>query len=217
MYCPITSPIGSSLGTQESSLKAILSSNVNFVLWQRRLSHFLDTWAQQIKWDKSEILQGEVDLETLDEFEEDLFSELSKWRTGEPDMTKWVAQDMCLNIKLFINTCELQDVFVKIEPVATDMCRLFHVDNNHLRMLCTYTGQGTHWLPNHNANRKFLGKGNNENIVIDPSNIYQAQKLDVLILKGERNPDNNIGGAIHRSPPLKTGERRLLLKVDARP
>lgn len=197
-------------------LSSIVKPDINFAIWQRNISSFLDNWTREINWHKTETLEGEIDIDSLEEFEDDLFSELSKWRKGLPDMTRWIAQDMALNVKLFMQTTSKKRVFIKIEPVSSDMCRLFHVDNNDLRMLCTYVGQGTLWLPNNNANRKFLGKGNNQDIVIEPLNIFQAQKLDVLILKGELYPENKVGGAIHKSPPLKQGERRLLLKIDSR-
>ena len=214
MLCPVTSPVGSTFGNQSSILKSILAADINFVLWQRNLSSFIDAWASEIRWDKSENLEGEVDRESLDEFEEDLYNELKKWRTREPDMTRWVASDMCANIRLFMDTTQAQEVFVKIEPVSDDMCRLFHVDKNLLRMLCTYVGEGTLWLQNDKVERQYLGCGENKDIVLDPLAIYQAPKLDVLILKGERWINNLIGGAVHRSPPLRVGDKRLLLKVD---
>lgn len=207
---------GSSLSKNQRSLASIKNSNINFAIWQRQLESFLDNWAEQVDWSKADTLEADINISTLDQFEEDLYEELSKWRKGLPDMTRWLAQDISLNIKLFIETTGIQEAFIKIEPVATDMCRLFHVDNNHLRMLCTYIGQGTLWLPNDNANRNFLGRGDNQKVILNPEEIFQAKKLDVLILKGERYNNNTVGGAIHRSPPLKDGERRLLLKVDAR-
>jgi len=214
MLSPITSSVGSMFGNQPSSLRSILSPEVNFVLWQRNLSTFLDAWSSEIRWEKTEVLEGEFDREALESFEDDLFYELKKWRTREPDFTRWVANDMCTNIRNFMDVTNAKEVFVKIEPVADDMCRLFHVDKNLLRMLCTYVGEGTLWLPNDSVDRKSLGQGRNEDIVLDPLSIFQAPKLDVLILKGERWLHNLVGGAVHRSPPLRPGDKRLLLKVD---
>ena len=214
MQLSTTDLSGSSFGQKSNCLSSIKSSDINFSLWQRDLSQFLNSWAEGIKWQKAEVLEGEVNLLSLDTFESDLFIELKKWQTSEPDMTKWVAQDMALNIKLFIESTGAKEVFVKVEPVASDMCKLLHVDSNYARMLCTYVGDGTLWLPNSMANRNFLGKGNNDDIAKDPNSIFQAGILDVLILKGGLWPINHIGGAIHRSPPIRNGQNRLLLKVD---
>lgn len=214
MICAMTSSTGSSFGNQSAVLKNITFPDVNFVLWQRNLSSFIDAWASEIRWDRTIPLEGEVDRESLEEFELDLYKEIKKWRTREPDFTRWVAEDMCTNIRLFMDATKANEVFVKIEPVADDKCRLFHVDKNLLRMLCTYVGEGTLWLSNEKVNRRFLGCGSNDDIVMDPLAVYQAPRLDVLVLKGESWPDNEQGGAVHRSPPLKAGDKRLLLKVD---
>ncbi len=184
------------------------------MLWQRNLSTFLDAWSSEIRWEKTEVLEGEFDREALESFEDDLFNELKRWRTREPDFSRWVANDMCTNIRTFMDVTNAKEVFVKIEPVADDKCRLFHVDKNLLRMLCTYVGEGTLWLPNDKVERKSLGEGPHEDIVLDPQAIFQAPKLDVLVLKGERWLHNIVGGAVHRSPPLRDGDKRLLLKVD---
>lgn len=268
MLCPITSPSGSKIGNQASILSSIMSADVNFTLWQRNISTFLDIWSSGLKWEKTEVLEGEFDLDALDDFEDDLFNELKNWRDNESyppqeatiassrsqsplsgseladrsrrlvnrtdathgtssmitppenqfqsdmDYTRWIAADMCSNIKTFMNATNAQEVFVKIEPVADDMCQLFHVDYNMLRMLCTYVGEGTLWLPNDKVERKSLGRGRNEDIVLDPLAIFQAPKLDVLILKGSKWPNNLVGGAVHRSPQVREGERRILFKVD---
>lgn len=214
MLYPVLNSPGLSFSYHASVLQTISSPETNFVLWQRNLSKFLDAWASEIRWDKAELREGEVDKDNLHEFEEDLYKELKKWRPREPDLTRWVAEDMCQNIKLFMISTNAREVFVQVGPVAHDMCRLFHVDNNLLRMLCTYVGQGTLWPPNDKVERTYLGQGKNEDIVLDPLAIYQAPKLDVLILKGGRWPHNLIGGAVHRSPPLRPNEKRLLFKVD---
>ncbi len=214
MLSAVSPSVGAFFGPQPSILSNILYSDVNFVLWRRNLSSFIDAWASEIRWERTETLEGELDRESLVQFEEDLYGELKKWRTREPDLTRWVASDMCENIRHFMDSTQAQEVFVKVEPVFTDMCRLFHVDHNLLRMLCTYVGQGTLWLQNDRVDRHYLGCGENKDIVLDPLAIYQAPRLDVLILKGERWVDNLLGGAVHRSPPLREGEKRLLLKVD---
>lgn len=206
--------IGSNFGIHPSVLRSITSADINFVLWQRNLSHFLDAWAAGLRWNKTEVLEGELDRESLEQFEEDLFRELRRWRTQEPDLTRWIAEDISLNIKHFMNATKASNVFFRFEPVLDDKCSLFHVDNNFYRMLCTYVGAGTLWIPNDKVDRQFLGMGCNEDIAKDSASIYQASKLDVLILKGERSFANRIGGAVHRSPAFDGKERRLLLKVD---
>ncbi len=98
--------------------------------------------------------------------------------------------------------------------VQSDMCSRFHSDVNDLRMLCTYSGQGTLWLPNEAVNHRahWSGKDNDE-IVAKPKLIQRANAGDVLILKGALYPEAE--AVIHRSPGIgDTNEKRLLLRVD---
>ena len=94
------------------------------------------------------------------------------------------------------------------------MCRRFHTDINSLRLLCTYVGQGTLWVPDEMVNHKaFLNKGGNEEIVTDESQIQHAGTGDVIILKGALYPEAN--PIVHRSPAIEgNGESRLLLRID---
>ena len=92
------------------------------------------------------------------------------------------------------------------------MCRKFHTDVNDLRMLCTYVGQGTLWLPDEAVKNEEYRTRRDE-IVIDEDLIQQALTGDVLILKGALYPEAN--AVIHRSPTIEeTNERRLLLRID---
>ncbi len=205
---------GACIEDKKSVLSKVLSPDKNFALWKRELGSFLDSWASSIKWEKVLPLEAELGLDDLESFESDLYKEISSWRPRENDMNQWVASDIRLIIEEFINQTNAQEVFVKIFQVENDMCRYFHIDNNLLRLLCTYIGPGTIWLPNSNANREFLGSGLNERIVIDPNLTVQIEKLDVALLKGGRWPQNLCGGAIHRSPTMRPEEKRLILKVD---
>jgi hypothetical protein len=103
---------------------------------------------------------------------------------------------------------------IQIEVVKTNKCRLFHQDCYRQRLICTYVGPGTEWLSHENVNREALGKGKNENIVKDFTKINRAKAFEVLLLKGSKYDDNEIG-IVHRSPPIEhDGKTRVLLKID---
>ena len=213
MLCPVVQS-GVRMGHKQDVFQKILLPEVNTVLWQRSIPHFLDSWASELDWEKVLPLSAELGLQDLVEFETDLRSEILRWRKREPDMASWVAADMRELVERFMLETGAQEVMARIEPVTTDMCRLFHTDKNKLRLLCSYLGQGTILLSNQAVAREFLGQGSNEKIIKDASGISQLRALDVVILKGESWPGNGIGGAVHRSPPLRAGERRILFKVD---
>jgi hypothetical protein len=210
-----TVPDCAAWGNSESILSRIGELEKNFVLWKRNLPNFLDTWAQEIKWEKIHPLDTTLTKDDLLTFEDDLRSEVRLWRKGEPDLTNWFVDDVHSLLTYFFKLSYAAEVRFVLEAIHDDKCRRFHFDQNHSRLLCTYVGAGTLWVPAANVNRQsLLGSGVNEDIVLDPLHVYQAQTLDVLILKGEEYPNNILGGAVHRSPTIKEGENRLLLRID---
>jgi hypothetical protein len=100
-------------------------------------------------------------------------------------------------------------VRLRVEAIADDACRRFHVDAVPLRLLCTWHGAGTEWLP--------LGGGAPTARALDPMRppvaIRRVPTGAVALLRGSGGGQP---GLIHRSPPM--GARpspRLLLCVDA--
>ncbi|WRH89846.1 DUF1826 domain-containing protein [Nguyenibacter sp. L1] len=106
----------------------------------------------------------------------------------------------------------LTEVRLRLERITTDSCRRFHVDRVGLRLLCTYVGPGTQWVPSHPADRM-------PHAEIDPASMRQIGTGDIAVLKGSAWPGGDGQGVLHRSPPLSHGpeaERvRLLLTIDA--
>jgi len=102
----------------------------------------------------------------------------------------------------------------RFERVTHDGCRLFHTDKLTLRLLCTYAGAGTQWLPDAEVDRSALGRGSNAAVCADPGKIRAVRRGDVALLKGEAWPGNAGRGIVHRSPPARPGTGRLLLTLD---
>ena len=100
------------------------------------------------------------------------------------------------------------------------MCPRFHVDRVPCRLLTTYLGVATEWLPHHNADRSRLGIGNQgkpdeeSGIMNSDKDIKYLNQGDVALLKGEAWEGNEGSGLIHRSPTLDSNSRRLLLTID---
>lgn len=104
-----------------------------------------------------------------------------------------------------------QHVRVRLEALVHDGCTKWHADAIGLRMLCTYHGAGTQWLPIEGgaAGARTIGKG------VASRSFVQIAAGSVAILKGESHPNNAGNGCIHRSPPAEPGKRtRLLLCID---
>ena len=126
-----------------------------------------------------------------------------------------LMEDIVMLLEQFEQLTKANGFRILLANVSTNMCRLFHTDINDLRLLCTYYGQGTLWLPDEAVNPKaFLRRGNKENIVLDKNLVQQADAGDVLILKGGLYPGKP-NPILHRSPSIeKQGENRLLLRID---
>lgn len=135
------------------------------------------------------------------------------FETDHPNCSNLLG-DLLEQLALFEQVSGAESFRLLFTTVNTNMCRRFHTDINSLRMLCTYVGQGTLWLPNEIVNTKaFLTQGNNEQIVLDENQVQQAGTGDVIILKGALFPDAN--PIVHRSPTIEEhGESRLMLRID---
>lgn len=132
---------------------------------------------------------------------------------GEATMA--LAVDLFELAALLMQITGIGAVRPRLERVEHDGCRLFHVDRVPVRLLCTYCGPGTQWVPDAAADRAALGKGDNAAICPDPASIRSIARGDVALLKGDLWPGNAGRGLIHRSPPLgRSGTRRLLLALD---
>lgn len=129
-------------------------------------------------------------------------------------IAEWLAADIGDLVQRFARLNGVENINVYLETLEDDECRLFHVDCNHLRLLCTYTGPGTEWLQNDQVDRSKLGQGDNEAILVSGSP-QQLRPGDIAVLKGERYPGNTGNGIVHRSPPIsQQGEKRLRLRLD---
>ena len=99
------------------------------------------------------------------------------------------------------------------------MCPKFHVDKVPCRLITTYTGVATEWLPHDRVNRRFLGP-NSPSIVGAQPGICESGDIEILetgavaLLKGESWEGNEGCGLVHRSPSIAEGRKRLLLTID---
>ena len=100
------------------------------------------------------------------------------------------------------------------------MCPRFHVDRVPCRLLTTYHGIATEWIPHTFADRKKLGSGNQgmsdeqSGLIQTLNEIQQLNTGEVALLKGEAWEENEDKGLIHRSPILQNGSKRLLMTLD---
>lgn len=186
---------------------------IDSVIYETRVQipeivEYIQNTINQMK-DLNYILDDDFDLEEAFQIlDEDLPDGATK---GQKE---FFIADIIRLCSIFFRLTTSKKIRVQIEIVRTDMCRLFHQDNNRQRLICTYIGPGTEWLSNSNVNKNALGKGCNEKIVKDFQLINKAQEFEIIILKGAKYKRGEIG-VVHRSPPIENEKRvRVLLKID---
>lgn len=113
----------------------------------------------------------------------------------------------------------LRSVRLKLHAVHHGQCRKFHADYVPLRLLCTYAGPGTEWVPDDAVARGELGgydediDAANERIIPDASRIRHAGTGDVVLLRGNAWKRGS-PGAVHRSPVVRScADHRLVLAI----
>jgi len=127
-----------------------------------------------------------------------------------------IKQDIKNLFCLFSEVAKATSYRLLLATVNSNMCRRFHTDINDLRMLCTYKGPGTLWLPEDNINWDALDCSDDDDyMVIDDHRIQQAKTGSAIILKGAISPKEGTKAILHRSPTIEeSGEKRLLLRID---
>jgi hypothetical protein len=189
---------------------------VNLVLWPRPTDPWMTGLSALFERDASGSLCLDAPTSALDP----LFAPFARLLAA-PTL-QLLRRDVGLLVGALFRAIRPAHVDVSLAVVRDDACRKFHVDRRHARMLCTYAGPGTHWVPNHAVDRAALADDRldvaraNAAIVPDPREIRSMPSPWVALLKGAAWPGNEQHGLVHRSPPLAaTGLCRLVLTADA--
>ena len=123
-------------------------------------------------------------------------------------------------VDMFCCLFEGSRVGLRLSTLNKAMCPRFHVDRVPCRLITTFCGKGTEWLAHKNVNRSKLGHGNGgkpddkSGLFNNSGDINTLACGDVALLKGETWEGNEGAGLVHRSPPLKSNESRLLMTLD---
>lgn len=96
---------------------------------------------------------------------------------------------------------DVRQIRIRFDVSDEVMCPKFHIDNVPARMLCTYRGAGTEFVPAGSEN--------------DPRRISQVKRGAVGLFRGGAWPGQEQTGLLHRSPdPAAAAGPRLLLVMD---
>ncbi len=200
------------LGKHASILAEIYKQEINMSIWERRLS---STLAQDVADFVAANPDFQISLTTTPQRASTVLREA---------IAGSCHYELCDNIAglvdMFCCLFELKRAGLRLTTLDRAMCPRFHTDKVPCRLLTTYQGVATQWLPHHAVNRSYLGaesdgRGDHETgLVQHKSDFRQLDCGDVALLKGELWEGNENAGLVHRSPDVRDGQRRLLLTLD---
>lgn len=186
----------------------VKKSDVNLVIWEREPDTEIQTFIHELY----NSVFGPVNLSIA----AGLVSEQLMTLFGDdhsPGADR-LRDDIITLTEYFLKASRSDLLKLHLRVVDDDACQKFHVDRYSLRLICTYDGPGTEWVPDSLINRKALGT-TNEQIVRDVSQIQRMGCFHVGMMKGDLKDCRFGKGVVHRSPPVsETGLKRLVLRLD---
>lgn len=137
-------------------------------------------------------------------------------RAPQPKAAKALVDDVLSIAQAVAYLFDAESVGVRLRVLNKAMCPRFHCDNLAVRLVTTYVGPGSQWLPEEAINRQGLGAPNPDrpDIVLDSTAIQTLQAGDIALIKGSGWEGSEHNALVHRSPTLLEGDMRLLLTID---
>lgn len=127
---------------------------------------------------------------------------------------RWLA-DMAALSERFLALAGGRKVTARVETMAGTGCPRFHVDHSHLRLVCTYRGEGTEWLDDAQVNRAAQAGGAANDAIVRFGKPSRLATFAVGLMKGSAYPGCADAGLVHRSPAVEPGDAaRVLFCLD---
>lgn len=201
------------IDTQSNILTDIYQPNHNICIWKRTLpTEMTEQIREMLKVRKPLALVKRVTPENVGEY---IKNQLDGYECAQA-----LSEDITLIVDMFCCLFDVPEAGLRLTTLDKAMCPKFHVDKIPCRLVTTYIGSATQWLPNDDISRSKLG-GTRIGIADHLSGLYrnnlaikQMQSGDVALLKGSGWQGNEERGLVHRSPGLRVNEKRLLLTLD---
>lgn len=200
-------------GDTPTALSDIYQGNCNLVAWKRDLTPEIHTIVNDF------LVSNRGFQVSMTLSPQDAFVPIHQ-ALGGSELTAPLSEDITELVDMFCCLFDLGKVGLRLTVLDKAMCPRFHVDKVPCRLVTTYQGSATEWLPHNVVDRSKLGHGSegktDEQSGLFPKlgDVQQLTSGDVALLKGESWEGNERAGLVHRSPSLSAGERRLLLTLD---
>lgn len=206
-------------------LSHIYNDDITIVIWQRGLSDDTAAYVQALLQSPQKIaLKLVATPHKLQQELQRIFPEIIS--TNENPFTHHeLLQDINELLDMFSCLFDATTIGLRINTLERSMCPRFHVDHVPVRLVTTYGGAGTQWLPAaygdcSKLGPKALGLMDETSAIVGNAQVIQQLNAgDVALLKGENWAGNEGRGLIHRSPmcnsaDIAPAQRRLLITCD---
>ncbi len=191
----------------------IYCEDTNIVIWQRTLSSSLQQTVNHFLSANSKFQTS------MTVTPQSAFSSIDKLLSRSACHSE-LSENIAELVDMFCCLFDLKRAGLRLTALDRAMCPKFHVDQVPCRLVTTYQGIATEWLPHNTVDRTKLGRGSQglsdsqSGLYQNKSDIHQLNSGDVGLLKGERWEGNENAGLVHRSPSVSPDECRLLLTLD---
>lgn len=124
---------------------------------------------------------------------------------------KWI-EDMAKVSSIFCDILSTNSIAFSLETSRS--CKRYHIDNVPMRLLITYYGKGTEWVPRHACNYSAYYKGEkNEKIINNMQEVRYIKDWNIAIFKGQKF-NGKEKGILHRTPDDALNSTSLQMRLD---
>lgn len=197
-----------SIGRSAAVLSDIAQPGVELAAWQRGPDPAWSDWLASIPSDDLPACRLEL---TPDDAARALHAHFDADGTPRGQPRDAFVADIAGLVACFATLVPTPTVRLRLDVITGDACRRWHRDCVPLRLICTYRGPGTQWVP------PALGAAVLAQPDDDAPQAMAFEAGDVALFKGCGWPEAaHEGGIVHRSPRIaRTGVARLVLVLDA--
>ncbi len=182
-------------------LDRIRDEAVELAIWERDLPRDFAQWLDALSPQKLPDARDVTDDAGL---EATITAMLEDARMPDGAMRDLLLEDVAALARRFMTIMDSATVDIRLESIDHNACWKFHRDCVEARLLATYRGPGTQWIP------PALGEAALDGQKDYRGPIQSLPRFAAGIFKGSCAAPAN--GIVHRSPPIDgKGVRRLLL------
>ncbi len=177
-------------GHEAAALSRIRQPATTLALWHRSGLEPLGRWLDALPGERLPSGRARLRARDVPQAMADFGSDC-----GTPQTPDWdrMVRDVVVLAGLFSDIAGTSEIELRVDPLDHDGCRLFHVDRVDYRLLCTYCGPGTEWVPPADAPSALRAQTDYR------GPLERLPRFAVGLFKGANLTASPI---VHRSPPI---------------